>query len=160
MKIRATQPYWKCNDETLDGFERYCGLCLPVRYRGLLKSRNGFVLETSAGELHRYLMQAVFPIKPPCEQLTDDQLLPSVEEVMSCRAEELVDELYIDNIHLIPIGESFDRSLVCLDYRELENPAVCIVDCSASVEGAPATSKLASCFDEFSHSDPLLRSLL
>lgn len=137
-------------DELLNVVERSLRVSFPKTYRFFIKENNGVVPVTNVFSFnhHEYIIEKFLCI------LNDIESDPingwyDIEVIITQIGDRLTDNEDLVGMNVVPIAALFSGDLICLDFRETEEPTIVIWFHEESEEFSPMTQKVASNISEF-----------
>ncbi|MDQ0718867.1 cell wall assembly regulator SMI1 [Paenibacillus sp. W4I10] len=138
------------NKELLEVVERSLRVSFPETYRNFIKEHNGAVPITNMFSMNQqeYIIEKFLCI------LDDSESDPingwyDIEVTITQIGDRLTDNEDLVGMNVVPIATLFSGDLICLDFRETEEPTVVIWFHEESEEFSPVTQKVATNILEF-----------
>ena len=124
-------------------------LKLPIDYKIFIKKYNGGIPQEQSFNFNDHCY-AVLRFLAIVKNIKENDLgCYDIDVIESQIGERLTNNMDLIGMKVVPIAELFGGDYVCLDFRESENPVVCIWYHEESGEFDPYTKELAISFEFF-----------
>lgn len=148
MKLNNDYSY-RPDEERLSNIEEIWGVRLPEEIRRSLMIDNGGVPEKRNFQCGKRTRMIVRFLCIKEKNTNENYAYYDINVVLTQVEERICSDPDLVGYNIIPIADLFAGDLLCLDYRESEEPMVCVWLHEESDEWDPVTEKVANTYSEF-----------